>query len=370
MSNATDTLSHGYYKQMDGLRFISVFGVLFQHFIHEKVSHYFLSGNAGVDLFFIISGFLITENLLFLKSTHTIGKGLKVFYMRRVLRIFPLYYLYWGILILFFYSRVSGAISWGLLYGINFYSILHPVNKLYGHLWSLAVEEQFYILWPLIIFLVPRKYFLSAVSVLMCCSLGFMLYHFNSSSAIYNQVHIFGCAISLLTGALIAGMKKASPQALATALKNIRFAVLPALAIILLISTCTNLYILKPNYGIVIRLCMCIVGFFLVGKVATTPFVGRFGKFLQNKFVMSIGIISYGIYVWHYLVFVLSEWTVYRFTEKILASGLFNNSLLHYIRYNTSFVVFPVLVAMAIGIALASYYLFEQRFLRLKRYFV
>jgi len=112
---------------------------------------------SGVRIFFIISGFLITKLLLYeLESTGRIS--LKAFYRRRILRIFPAFYSYWLVMLLL---NVSGLLvipgkdlAYAATYTINY--VLHRPWHL-GHLWSLAVEEQFYALWPLTLVLLGRR---------------------------------------------------------------------------------------------------------------------------------------------------------------------------------------------------------------------
>ena len=118
-------------------------------------------GSNGVNLFFVISGFLITE--IFLKCKKEVENGqsirltLRQFYARRFLRIFPLYYLVISLSFLFNFSDVWHELWWYLTYTVNYYGLV--TGKWIGlpHFWTLALEEQFYLLWPLVILLVPRR---------------------------------------------------------------------------------------------------------------------------------------------------------------------------------------------------------------------
>jgi peptidoglycan/LPS O-acetylase OafA/YrhL len=150
---------------LDGLRAIA-FLVLFG--LHTG---YLEFGWMGVQLFFVLSGFLITIILLRMKENLPLGAYLFKFYIRRVLRIFPLYYFYLflmlGIaakLITISYragmmEAFQGQVLFAYLYVYDFYSALRGVQPsiFLMHLWSLSVEEQFYLVWPLLIFLVPEK---------------------------------------------------------------------------------------------------------------------------------------------------------------------------------------------------------------------
>ena len=140
---------------LDGLRAIAVSLVIFYHFGFDIVP-----GGHGVMMFFVLSGFLITW--LLLKENDRNGTiSLKDFYRRRILRIFPAFYVYWILVIaalLTFGKHIPWTHAWSsFFYFSNYYSALHhhPENA-FSHTWSLAVEEQFYLLWPLL-FVLWRK---------------------------------------------------------------------------------------------------------------------------------------------------------------------------------------------------------------------
>lgn len=164
---------------LDGIRGIAILLVMLFHFtavslvastraddIFAQVAG---AGWAGVDLFFVLSGFLITGILY--DSKARVGRYFGTFYARRFLRIFPAYY---GMLLFLLFALPLIGIAepgvldslrerqiWYWAYLANVRSSLHPGITgdwiLTGHLWSLAVEEQFYLAWPLIVFLFPRR---------------------------------------------------------------------------------------------------------------------------------------------------------------------------------------------------------------------
>jgi peptidoglycan/LPS O-acetylase OafA/YrhL len=153
--------------ELDGLRGVAILMVLLFHFMADmpRWSHWLLQyGWAGVDLFFVLSGFLITRILL---NTRESPEYFRSFYIRRILRIFPLYYL--G-MFLFFYvllplRQAHGAsleISsseqiWYWTYLVNWHDSTRHMTMPLIHIWSLCVEEQFYLIWPLLIWLCRRK---------------------------------------------------------------------------------------------------------------------------------------------------------------------------------------------------------------------
>jgi peptidoglycan/LPS O-acetylase OafA/YrhL len=150
---------------LDGLRAIAFLLVFFFH------TDYLEFGWVGVQLFFVLSGFLITGILLKMKQNLSPRDYFVKFYGRRLLRIFPLYYFYLilmlGITAVLIYngykSNVMKLFQIQLPYALGYIYNFHYASLSYRHLyflvhfWSLSVEEQFYIFWPLIIFLTPEK---------------------------------------------------------------------------------------------------------------------------------------------------------------------------------------------------------------------
>lgn len=161
-----------YQPSLDGVRAISVLLVMAYHFDLNSWGH------VGVDVFFVLSGFLITA-ILVGQRHQTLGHYLLVFYQRRALRIFPLYYGYVLVLAAAFVllRRPLGLdTNWPYLltYTVNF-AQLDPnwfSSAFYGHLWSLSVEEQFYLFWPfLIYFMSPNGTKVLMVVLLLVCPL-------------------------------------------------------------------------------------------------------------------------------------------------------------------------------------------------------
>src|SRR5438093_1124683 len=140
---------------LDGLRAVAVFTVIVYHFGINAVP-----GDLGVSAFFVLSGFLITW-LLLREHAANGTVSLRRFYTRRVLRIFPAYYAF--LAVSFAIDSVRGQ-PWGsslglssLFYLVNYYNALngHPVTSI-AHAWSLGIEEQFYLLWPMLLLLLLR----------------------------------------------------------------------------------------------------------------------------------------------------------------------------------------------------------------------
>ncbi|MEW6323803.1 MAG: acyltransferase [Nitrospirota bacterium] len=153
--------------QLDGLRAIAVLAVFADHWLPGAYRLGVAWGESGVDLFFVLSGFLITGILLTCRryvdeAGQSVLTTAKQFYIRRTLRIWPLYF---GVLLLYMVAAqdpTNWLSPWLWTFTLNFYRTF--VEPTWGgpmsHFWSLAVEEQFYLVWPWVILLTPRRYLL------------------------------------------------------------------------------------------------------------------------------------------------------------------------------------------------------------------
>ena len=203
-----------YYPALDGLRGLAILLVVIYH--NFGFIDVFFFGWLGVDLFFVLSGFLITEILL---NTLNEKNYLRNFYVRRALRIFPLYYVCL-VIFLIIMPRLNTNLDlkyytdnqvWIWTYLQNWlYIFKNPdqTNTL-NHLWSLAVEEQFYLLWPLAILVLRKpKLLLLSISILLLAVLGLRLWVWNNHIAdlAYFNLYTFtridgiciGCMVALL----------------------------------------------------------------------------------------------------------------------------------------------------------------------------
>jgi peptidoglycan/LPS O-acetylase OafA/YrhL len=151
-----EVLATSHLPALDGLRAVSVFVVMTYHFWEGRIP-----GDLGVSTFFVLSGFLITW--LLLQEWRQDGSiSVKNFYFRRTLRIFPAYYCFLAFSFAQEYVRgyywTPGLVESGLFYGVNYYNAFngHPSTAI-AHAWSLAIEEQFYLLWPMLFLFLSRK---------------------------------------------------------------------------------------------------------------------------------------------------------------------------------------------------------------------
>ncbi|MBK5272724.1 MAG: acyltransferase [Bacteroidia bacterium] len=153
-----------YIPQFDSIRAIAVLLVIVHHWTNNKILNFLPNGRLGVNIFFVLSGFLITGILLKAKKqvdNQALKKSrvFRNFYFRRTLRIFPIYYL---LLIIFWFLNDPAIKQDGIYYFTYTSNYLFYSEQFFpahlAHLWSLAVEEQFYLFWPWLIILVPKRY--------------------------------------------------------------------------------------------------------------------------------------------------------------------------------------------------------------------
>src|SRR5262245_31947257 len=143
--------------QLDGLRALAFLAVYLNHSIYLPMAW------AGVDLFFVLSGFLITNILLTAKEQHS-ENYFRNFYTRRANTILPPYFMVLGAVALFASAGIHwSAIWWHFLLFMQNFSVAFEMGVgVLNPYWSLAVEEQYYLVWPLLVFFLPRQHLKAA----------------------------------------------------------------------------------------------------------------------------------------------------------------------------------------------------------------
>lgn len=349
--------------QLDALRAFAVLAVLVGHFI-PKTSKLFLPfkfidlGGLGVRLFFVISGFLITGILLRSKSycekdRLSILYEFRQFYARRVLRIFPLFYLVLIVAALLNIPPVRETFGWNAAYLTNFYLFLGGTGGSTSHLWSLAVEEQFYLAWPWIILLVSRRR-LSAI-ILVTIAIGPIfrllcgLYTDNSKTPILP----LSCLDTLGIGGFLALCRDQVPEQYSRRYPFGKSGLLLGagiLTIFVLLRTMNQGRMI--GYGI-FDIGVALIAGWIVWN-ASIRVRGPIGKLLEVKPLLYVGTISYGIYIYHNFIHYLLDSPK---VTKIFA-------LLH-----LRMLIIPAICAVTIVVAAISWHFFERPINNLKRYF-
>jgi peptidoglycan/LPS O-acetylase OafA/YrhL len=296
--------------QLDGLRALAVAGILWSHAMPVAYISIFKShiGHLGVQLFFVLSGFLISGILLDISNRASSSQetwfGLSRFYIRRFLRIFPLYYMVLFLAVLFKFQPLHDSWPWHAAYLSNFYSWNVGNISGYGaHFWSLSVEEQFYLLWPILILFAPKKLRLSCILVFIALAPLFRLImelgHWgkNPDFAIWLMPANLD---SLGVGALLAYANRnpfIAPFRLAKGL------------LIIGLAGFTLSYV--TGWCGVLRDTLCAFSFGWLVWRASQGFDGAFGRLLQWRPIAYLGKISYGVYVIHAFATALWIWMLY-----------------------------------------------------------
>jgi peptidoglycan/LPS O-acetylase OafA/YrhL len=301
-----------YMPYLDGLRAIAVIAVLISHF---AFSQQWLIANAewgrlGVDLFFVLSGFLITGILLrYRDNSHSFKDTLahlRIFYSRRALRIFPIYYLTIGIAALFGYEPVRNFLFWHLTYTSNIaIAFYKPQFEAAHHFWSLCIEEQFYLIWPWVVLLVPRKW------------LRYVIYGFIVIGPVSRMLPIFipGFSLDPLLNTRLDLLSFGGLLALywhePTKFYREKFIVCIAgvtsgLPLVILFMTNNVTPGLQPMTGVLVEFGISLFFMALIDRAAQ-PHPWPIFTPLGWKPVRYIGKISYGIYLYHPFVSLLGS---------------------------------------------------------------
>lgn len=167
----------GYQPQLDGLRGVAILLVLFHHF-GLKLPGMWDWGPLGVRIFFVLSGYLITLSLwkLAVNVNERGGAGAVMgrFHLRRFVRLAPAFYLSLAVGALIGFQDVLDHFFWHATFLSNFKIVqLGYWPGTTAHFWSLALQEQFYLLWPFVVFFVPAKYFPCALALMVAIAVGF-----------------------------------------------------------------------------------------------------------------------------------------------------------------------------------------------------
>lgn len=336
------------YPSLDGLRGIAILLVFAYHYgsggvnSHSLVTRIFGTlcgfGWSGVDLFFVLSGFLITGILW---DTRTDEGYYKKFYARRALRIFPVFYAF--AFVMFLVGHNWKPIHLSLLFYVGWpVALIWPAQIAttlgIAHLWSLAAEEQFYVIWPLLIKRIRKPLVLCALCIvgglllrafviLFCKNYWYWAYFFMPSRVDSLAV---GAGIALLMRAGY-DVKRFAPQVLGASIAS--------LAIMFAVRYTTDHF-----DAIVATLGYSVLAF---GSGALLLVSLDHPKFFSLSILKTFGKYSYGFYLFHFPLMALFE----------------------PLKLKLHFAYVPTVLLLNLGIAAMSFHLLEQPLLNLKKYF-
>jgi len=314
-------------------------------------------GSLGVKIFFVISGYLITK-LLLIEREKTGRISLKDFYLRRIFRIFPVFYLYVitvVILKIFFVPTLfesftlvglAAAYLWNYAHLFRIHTSAHDyVYKFFGHFWSLAMEEQFYLIWPiLLVKLNSHKLKKVVIGILIIMPfIRIATYFLMPGSRGQMEMMLQTGGNTIFTGCLGALIE----NTVFFKEKVMKFignnAIVIVMAIFLFICSPLLYIYIKGVYKVPIgnsidNICIILLLFWCVYVPS------RVSDFLNTKVMIQIGVLSYSLYIWQQLILTRRiDFWVNRFPQNFV-------------------VVFAV--------AFISYYLIEKPILNLKKKFV
>lgn len=334
---------------LNGLRAIAALSVMWSHTFQSEFGNWGVEGFPlpvvadGVTLFFVISGFLITFLLLNeQEQSHTVS--VPKFYMRRVLRIWPIYYLYMAVAILVTATWHDSNIWYYCFFAANIPFILAAGILPIVHYWSIGVEEQFYLFWPWLVKLTHGKTkTLLVMSIALCvawlsCKWGIYLIFGTTTVYRFFSVTRFDC---MMMGAVGAILYFTNDTALSF-LQN-RFIGLVCF-ILLLFSQPWAGFIPAPIRPQVIA----VLSLICVLSQLKRPIIN-----LENRLCDFVGKISYGIYVIHPLLI-------------ILLSTFWRDANIQMPRLLSVISIYCIITVTTIFFARISYRFYESPFLRLK----
>jgi peptidoglycan/LPS O-acetylase OafA/YrhL len=345
--------NRSYYPALDGLRGVAILLVVLYHNFDFLKQSFF--GWLGVDLFFVLSGFLITSILLKEVSSPNF---LKNFFMRRVLRIFPLYFLCLIVFLIVFPAlglykkelRFFIENQWWLwTYLQNWLYSFHLTNdaRVLTHLWSLAVEEQFYLIWPFVILLVKkpgRLFFIMLTVLLLVMAARSVIWVSHIEDLNYTTLYTFTRIDGICIGSMVALLMRFRPGLITNNTWLI--------ALVLAAMNFTFYFLNQANKD----------GYPYLAFIGYTTFCAMFGLLVHEVVINSqsmiskalsfqplrfFGKISYGFYVFHWPIYLLTRQSLLAETGSRLWASIIST-------------------AIAILISAISYYTFERYFLKLK----
>ncbi|MCC7523700.1 MAG: acyltransferase [Chitinophagaceae bacterium] len=348
-----------YIKELDGVRGLAALMVMFFHFFFRLETNdtflltvrelsYF--GETGVSLFFVLSGFLITRILI---NTRDSERFFYHFYLRRSLRIFPLYYLFLAVYY-FLFPIVKQVAHEPFSMQIPYWFYMQDFALTFnwkaegpGHFWSLAIEEHFYLFWPLLVYYLNTKritYVIIGIIVVSLITRGWLI-----SSNYEYRFFTFSRIDELAMGALLAvlevkGKLKQVKQNKRLFLLLFIISSIPLLLFWQRLTGTAGSFFFKLTRFLIIGVAF----FSFIGYVITASHALFIKRALRSTPLVYTGKVSYGLYVYHPICF----WM----TKQILKTG--NHGLDMVACFATTFII-----------ASGSYFLFEKRFLNLKKYF-
>lgn len=369
-ANAADQLPllRAHMPELDSIRGLAVLGVLFYHALYwsrdfdiytvwqKKILTLAGPGQFGVNLFFVLSGFLITGILI---DSRDRSDYFRRFYLRRALRILPAYYLTLLLLVVFGITS-RGFLMMSLAYSANL-SGFFAIEMSYGVLWTLAVEEHFYLLWPAVVRRISQERLLWVLCalVVLCpisrlLSFQYAAHHVDAAPGIEHWT--WNCLDGLASGGIIAILLRwrgwGRPE-----LKRFCWLLIGVAALVAALGLPYGIVTRRTSIGMALQnepwnlACGALLGMFLL--LGTS----RWKRLTTPSFLVFLGQISYGLYLYHLMVFYAYDWFA-RVSQL--------HSRLHLSLWAQVWTRMWIVIGVTIVVAYLSRRYFEGPFLKLK----
>jgi len=347
-----------YVPHLDGLRAIAILGVLCDHF-GLAMPTLLRCGPLSVRFFFVLSGYFVTLSLWKIQAEIAESNGgsfLPVcrFYLSRLLRIGPPFYLALIVGVLFGIEEVRTNFLWLATFQTNNYIAYKGYwPEAISHFWSLAVQEQFYLIWPAIVLTLPKRWFLPTMAAFIICGLIFRIVCIAMDvPPLIRWVTLFGCFDSFAVGALIAYLRQSRLlEQMRFLSKTILFAMpLAAFACFFLGRALMTL----PENNLFVALTESVDAVFLAWALSASllGIKGICAHLLGWAPLVYLGRISYGVYVYHVFVIVICS-------PLLVPYGLTAD---HF-----AFARIAILLMVTLALASLSWHYVEQPFLAWKK---
>jgi peptidoglycan/LPS O-acetylase OafA/YrhL len=384
MTDKTITKEKIFFPNLDGFRFVCFFAVFLYHCngiilvglnnnsVKTTLNFLFQNGDVGVNAFFVLSGFLITFLLIKEKKLNT-RISLRNFYIRRILRIWPLFYacVFLGFVIFPYvkFRTIPGPeeianYKYYIFLASNFDFIrirLHSFDALpdasfLSALWSVAVEEQFYLIWPVILKFSNSKMYPLIFLGIIIFTLVFRSFYAGDTAAdlAIRKFHTFSVIGDMALGGIMAYFCSYKSRFLQFITKMPSWQIVSLYALTVFIILFRQYIFVTPVLLVVERIILAALFAFVIAEQNYAD--NSFYKFSRFKLISKLGTYTYGLYCLHFIAITS---TVFIMERHGLETGTV---------FSASTACFVALL-ISIGVSLLSYHLFEKHFLKLKNKF-